>query len=170
MAFLHSTEFNNMEDLFWHEIDDLYDAEKRLVDALPKMADAAHAPELKTAFREHLGQTKQQLQRLEQIYNSLGKEKRGNTCEAMKGLISEGEEIVKAKGDAEVKDAALVGAAQRVEHYEIAGYGTARSFAQHLGHSEAATLLETTLAEEKETDQTLTRLAEESLNAKATNA
>ena len=164
---LFSTELNSMEDLLLLELSDLYDAEIRLCDALPNMAEAASSPALQQAFNDHLVQTQRQASRLEQIFVSLGKSASRETCDAMKGLISEGDEIVDATGNPDVKDAALIGAAQRVEHYEIAGYGTARTFAQHLGHMEVARLLETTLEEEKETDQKLTQLAEQSINVKA---
>jgi ferritin-like metal-binding protein YciE len=170
MGLFSSTKLNSMEDLFMLELSDLYDAEKRLCDALPDMADAATSPSLKQAFKDHFVQTQRQASRLEQIFVSLGKSVSRQTCDAMKGLISEGEEIIEATGNDDVRDAALIGAAQRVEHYEIAGYGTARSFAQHLGHMEVAKLLDTTLNEEKETDQKLTQLAEQNINVKAEQA
>ena len=124
---LFSAEFNSLEELFVEQLEDLYDAEKRLTEALPKMADAATAKELKQAFQNHLRETQQQVTRLETIFRQLGKEPEGKTCEAMKGLVSEGDEMIKAKGDPSVKDAALIAAAQRVEHYEMASYGTART-------------------------------------------
>jgi ferritin-like metal-binding protein YciE len=167
MGLFFNTELNSMEDLFMLELGDLYDAETRLVDAIPQMADAASSPALKQAFRDHLTQTQRHVSRLEQAFVNLGKSANRQTCDAMKGLISEGEEIIDATGSADVKDAALISAAQRVEHYEIAGYGTARTFAQHLGHSDIARLLEMTLSEEKETDKKLTELAEQSINLKA---
>jgi ferritin-like metal-binding protein YciE len=155
-----SHEFNSLDDLFLEQLQDLYDAEKRLTSALPKMADAAHSPQLKDAFRLHLRQTEGQVSRLEQIFGELGQRPHRETCEAMKGLIREGEEMVQAKGDASVKDAALIAAAQRVEHYEIAGYGCARTYARLLGHTDAAKLLQETLDEEGATDKKLTALAE----------
>jgi ferritin-like metal-binding protein YciE len=164
MGLFSTNEFHNLEDLFCHEIEDLYDAEKRLIDALPKMADAARSPQLKNAFREHLAQTRQHVQRLEAVFKQLGKKPERETCAAMKGLISEGEDMINAKGDDAVRDAALIAAAQRVEHYEIAGYGTARSFAEQLGRSDAARLLQETLEEEKETDSKLTQIAEQNIN------
>ena len=167
MNLFFNKEINSLEELFLMEIGDLYDAEKRLVDALPKMAEAAGSPTLKQAFTDHLMQTKRQVSRLEQIFTQLDQPINRETCEAMKGLIKEGAEIIDASGDPDVKDAALIGAAQRVEHYEIAGYGTARTFAQHLGRSEAARLLQTTLEEEEATDKKLTELAEQSINIKA---
>jgi ferritin-like metal-binding protein YciE len=145
----------------------LYDAEQRLTKALPKMADAAHSPALKAAFQEHFRQTEGQVSRLEQVFRSLGKSARSKTCEAMKGLIEGGEEAISAKGDPDVKDAALIAAAQRVEHYEIAGYGTVRTFAQRLGRLDAAGLLQQTLDEEAATDKKLTALAEQSINPRA---
>jgi ferritin-like metal-binding protein YciE len=167
MNLFFNKELNSLEDLFLLELGDLYDAEKRLVDALPKMADAAHSMDLKEAFTQHLRQTKRQMSRLEQCFVQLGRSVNRETCDAMKGLIAEGDEIVDATGDPNVKDAALISAAQRVEHYEIAGYGTARTFAEHLGHSDAARLLQMTLDEEVDTDRKLTQLAEQSINVKA---
>ena len=164
---LFSMEFNSLEDLFVEQLEDLYDAEKRLTEALPKMADAAKAADLKRAFQSHLRETEQQVTRLETIFQQLGKEPEGKTCEAMKGLISEGSEMIKAKGDPSVKDAALIAAAQRVEHYEMASYGTARTFAQQLGHAEAARLLQTTLMEEGNADKKLTEIAEKNVNLEA---
>jgi ferritin-like metal-binding protein YciE len=160
-------EFNSLEELFCHELGDLYDAESRLVSALPKMADAACASELKKAFQSHLRETENHVARLENIFELLGKKPERETCDAMKGLIKEGESMIKAKGDDCVKDAALIAAAQRVEHYEMAGYGTARAFAEQLGHSQIARLLETTLEEEKAADQKLTQIAEAGVNTQA---
>jgi len=159
-----------MEDLFCCQLEDLYDAETRLTEALPAMADAAASPELQTAFREHLRQTETHVSRLEQIFRLMNKEPERETCQAMKGLISEGEAMVKAEGSCDVKDAALIAAAQRVEHYEIAGYGTARTFAQRLGMPEAARLLQETLDEESETDKRLTQIAVQGVNVRATAA
>jgi ferritin-like metal-binding protein YciE len=162
-----NVQLNSLDDLLLLELDDLYDAEKRLCDALPKMADAASSPALKQAFQQHFQQTQRQVSRLEQIFVDLGKPASRETCDAMKGLIKEGSEIIDAAGSPAVKDAALISAAQRVEHYEMAGYGSARTFAQHLGHSNVVRLLQMTLDEEKETDIRLTQLAEESINVKA---
>jgi ferritin-like metal-binding protein YciE len=158
---------NSLEDLLLVELNDLYDAESRLCEALPEMAEAASSPALKAAFTEHLRQTERQKSRLEQIFVDLGKPTENVTCEAMKGLIEEGSEIIDAEGSDDVRDAALIGAAQRVEHYEIAGYGTARTFANHLGHTNVARLLQMTLEEESETDKKLTQLAEQSINIHA---
>lgn len=170
MALFSSTRFDNLNDLFLDQIQDLYDAEKRLTEALPKMADAAEAPDLRKAFEFHVGQTERHVDRLERIFGMIGKDAKAKTCDAMKGLISEGEEVAGAEGDAHVKDAAIIAAAQRVEHYEMAAYGAARNFARQLGLEDAAQLLQKTLDEEGETDKTLTRLAESQVNVKAANA
>jgi len=158
---------NSFDDLFLEQLEDLYDAEQRLVTALPKMASAAHSSSLKSAFQDHLRETQQQVSRLEQIFSLLGKSARSKTCEAMKGLVAEGSEVISASGDPDVKDAALIAAAQRVEHYEIAGYGTLRTFAQRLGRHDIAQLLQQTLDEEAAADKKLTALAERSINPKA---
>jgi ferritin-like metal-binding protein YciE len=167
MKLFTSTEFNSFQDLFVDQLEDLYDAEQRLTQALPKMADAANSNQLKQAFRQHLTETQGHVSRLETIFRQLGIDPKRETCQAMKGLIAEGEEIVDAKGDPAVKDAALIAAAQRVEHYEISGYGTARSFALRLGRSDAANLLQQTLEEEKAADQKLNQIAESSVNVQA---
>jgi ferritin-like metal-binding protein YciE len=167
MGMFFNVELNSFEDLLVMELDDLYDAEKRIVDALPQMADAAHSPSLKQAFQQHLEQTKRQVSRLEQIFVELGRPSGRETCEAMKGLIKEGSDVIDATGSPDVKDAALICAAQKVEHYEIAGYGSARTFAEHLGHPNIVRLLQMTLDEEKETDKRLTELAEQGINVKA---
>jgi len=165
--FSSSLALNSFDDLFEEQLQDLYDAEQRLVKALPKMANAAHNSSLKSAFQEHLRQTEGQVTRLERCFQLLGKSAKSKTCEAMKGLVTEGDEVVSATGNPDVKDAALIAAAQRVEHYEIAGYGTARTFAQRLGRSDVADLLQQTLNEEEATDEKLTRLAEQDVNQKA---
>lgn len=167
MGLFSSTEFNSLEDLFVEQLEDLYDAEQRLTKALPKMADAARSPELRTVFQSHLRETEGQIARLEQIFQQLGREPESEACEAMKGLLKESDEMIGAKGDANVRDAALIASAQRVEHYEMAGYGTARTFAQQLGHAEVARLLQQSLDEESAADRKLTRLAEESINWRA---
>jgi ferritin-like metal-binding protein YciE len=153
-------ELNSLDDLFVEQLNDLYSAENQLVEALPKMAKAASNKELKDGFQEHLKQTKEHVSRLEQIFDELGQKPGGVTCEAMEGLIKEGEEYVEEDMDENVRDAALIAAAQRVEHYEIAGYGTVRTYAKHLGNKKAAKLLQQTLDEEGETDKKLTKLAE----------
>lgn len=164
---LFGTKFDSFEDLFVEQLEDLYDAENRLTAALPKMADAATSTELKEAFSSHLRETEMQVQRLEQIFQQIGKDPERKTCQAMKGLIAEGEEMIKANADPEIKDAALIAAAQRVEHYEMAGYGAARQFAERLGNSEAARLLQTTLNEEANADKKLTMIAESGVNQAA---
>ncbi len=158
---------NTIEDLLHHELKDLYSAENQLVKALPKMAKAASNPELKAGFAEHLEQTKGHVARLDQIGKALGKQLTGHKCKAMEGLIEEGAELISEDADERVKDAGLIGAAQRVEHYEIAGYGTARTIAEQLGLSDVAQLLEQTLAEEKATDEKLTILAGSTVNPEA---
>lgn len=158
---------NSMEDLFINQIEDLYDAEKRITKALPKMIDAASSSNLKEAFQHHLTETEGHVTRLERIFSGLNRTPERETCEAMKGLLSEGEEMIKADGAPDVKDAALIAAAQRVEHYEMSGYGTARTFAQRLGYTDAASLLQSTLREEMAADKKLTEVAESSVNVRA---
>ena len=164
---LTSLKFNNLEDLLIAQLEDVYDAEKRLVSALPKMAEAAHDQELKSAFNQHLRETENHVNRLEQVFQELGREANRETCAAMKGLISEGEEMIDAKGDPDVKDAALIAAAQRVEHYEMAAYGCIRTFARRLGHERIASLLQQTLEEEGNADKKLTNIAERDVNLRA---
>jgi ferritin-like metal-binding protein YciE len=156
-----------MENLLLHEIKDLYNAEKQLTKALPKMAKAASSDELRTLFEEHLEETKQHVERLEQVFEKLGKPARGMKCKGMEGLIEEGEELIQEEGDDAVKDAALIGAAQRVEHYEMAGYGCARTYAELIGMSDVAHLLQSTLDEEKAADEKLNKLAMSQVNAQA---
>lgn len=170
MALFTSTEFNSFQDLFREQIEDLYDAEHRLTDALPKMADASNSTQLKQAFRNHLTETQGHVSRLEQIFREINVEPKRQTCQAMKGLISEGEDMIKASGDPDIKDAALIAAAQRVEHYEISGYGSARAFARRLGLTQAASLLQQTLQEEKAADEKLNTIAESSVNPQAAGA
>jgi len=156
-----------MEELFIEELRDLYDAEKQLTKALPKMAKAASSEELRTAFEEHLEQTEGQVGRLEEIFKALGEKATGKTCAAMAGLIKEGNEIAQEIEESAVRDAGLIAAAQKVEHYEISGYGSARPHAELLGNDEAVSLLEETLEEEKSTDERLTELAESIINEEA---
>jgi ferritin-like metal-binding protein YciE len=170
MGLFTNTHFDSFEELLVEQLQDLYDAEQRLVDALPKMADAAHNQSLKAAFQQHLRETENQVHRLERVFQSLGRDAERKTCDAMKGLISEGSEMISAEGDPDIKDAALIAAAQRVEHYEIAAYGTARTFAQRLGKNQAAQLLRDTLDEEAATDRKLTQLAESTINVQAAMA
>jgi len=166
MALIKPT-FNSLEDLFWDQIKDIYDAEQRLTDALPKMADAANDPALKTAFRDHLEETRQHVERLEQIFRTAGKDADRETCEGIKGLLKEGEDMIGAKGDEDTCDAALIAAAQRVEHYEMAVYGTIRTFAERLGRNEFVDLLQRTLDEEGAADKKLTKIAESKVNPQA---
>ena len=156
-----------MEDLFMEQVQDLYDAEKRLVKALPKMAEASTSQSLRQAFESHLLETEGHVSRLESVFRTLGLEPKSHTCDAMKGLISEGEDMVSDIDESPLRDAGLIAAANRVEHYEIAAYGSARTFADVLGLSEAAILLEQTLQEEKKADQKLTQLAENMVNDEA---
>jgi ferritin-like metal-binding protein YciE len=156
-----------MEDLFLEQVEDLYDAERRLVKALPKMAEAATSQTLRQAFESHLLETEGHVSRLETVFRTLGQDPEAHTCDAMKGLISEGEDIISDIDQSSLRDAGLIAAANRVEHYEIAAYGSARTFAQTLGMTEAASLLEQTLQEEKKADQKLTQLAENMINDEA---
>ncbi|MGE3317648.1 MAG: ferritin-like domain-containing protein [Planctomycetaceae bacterium] len=158
---------NSMEDLLLHEIKDLYNAEKQLMKALPRMAKAAASSELAELIEAHLEETEKQAERLEDILQQLGKAARGTTCKAMEGLVKEGAELIEEEGDPAVKDAALIAAAQRVEHYEIAGYGAARTFAQQLGLNDIAELLQQSLDEEHAADQKLNELAMSHINPKA---
>jgi ferritin-like metal-binding protein YciE len=148
-----------LKELYIDELKDLYSAENQLVKALPKMAKAASSDELRQGFEQHLEQTKGHVQRLEKIFQALGESPKGKTCKGMQGLIEEGSEATEENYEDSVMDAALIGAAQRVEHYEIAGYGTVRSMAETLGEDNHVSLLEETLEEEKETDEKLTELA-----------
>lgn len=157
----------NLEDLLVAQLKDLLSAEEQLIKALPKMVEAAHAPALKQAISNHLQETKNQKTRLEQALRELSQEPESETCDAMKGLIAEGKQMIDAEGDPDVKDSGLIAAAQRVEHYEIAGYGCARSFALRLGHSNVAHLLDETLNEERHADQLLTQVADSVIGAHA---
>ena len=159
-----------MEDLFLAEIKDLYDAEKRLVKALPTMAEAATSPELRHAIQSHLNETEGHVTRLETIFSELGEAPKGTTCDAMKGLIKEGDNMIGETEPSALRDAGLIAAANRVEHYEIAAYGSAKTFAEQLGHDNAAILLEQTLQEEKMADQKLTNIAKGMVNSQAMHA
>jgi len=156
-----------LDELIKDELKDIYSAETQLIKALPKMAKGAESQDLRAAFEKHLEQTKVHAQRIEEICNDLKVNPRGKNCAGMEGLIKEGEEVLQSDMDAEPKQAALIGAAQRVEHYEIAAYGTARAHARQLGYLKAFDLLTQTLDEEKETDKKLTQLAENRVNVKA---
>ena len=160
-------ELQNLNDLLLDHLKDIYDAEHQITKALPKMAKAASSPQLKTAFEKHLSETENQIRRLEQVFETMGKKATRKTCKGMKGLIEEGEEILKEDAADDVRDAGLIAAAQKVEHYEIASYGTVRAYAEMLGMDEAADLLQKTLDEEGNTDKKLTQLAESRVNVKA---
>ena len=158
---------DSLQKLYIEELRDLYSAEKQLLKALPKMAKAASAPELRDAFQNHLEETKNQVTRLETIFEALGKPARGKTCKAMEGLVEEGAELMKEDAEPAILDAGLIAAAQRVEHYEMAGYGTVRTYARLLNETEAERLLQETLDEEGQTDKILTELAETLINREA---
>jgi len=157
----------SMQDLFADQLRDTYSAETQLVKALPKMAKAATNPQLKAAFEQHLTETEGQVKRLEQIGKELNIKLTSNTCEAMQGLVEEGEEVISMGYDSDALDAGLIASAQKVEHYEIASYGCLCTFAKRLGHASAQQLLHATLEEEKRTDEKLTALAESWVNQKA---
>ena len=157
----------NFKKLYVDELKDLFSAENKLLKALPKMAKAASADELRTGFEEHLEQTKVHVQRLEEIFQSLDESPKGKKCVGMEGLIEEGSDLIKDRPDPDVLDAGLISAAQHVEHYEMAGYGTVRTYARQLGYESQAELLQQTLNEEGETDHLLTALAESGINIEA---
>jgi ferritin-like metal-binding protein YciE len=158
-----------MKDLLLHELSDLYSAEEQIVDALPKMIEAVSNRKLATALNDHLKTTKAQLKRLDQVFKALGEKPSGEVCTGMKGLLTEGNKLLskRAKIDPPLLDAAIIAAAQRVEHYEIAGYGCARTYCQLLNEADCVNLLQTTLDEEGEADKLLTQLALEEINLKA---
>jgi len=157
----------SLEELLQEELKDMYDAEKQLTKALPKLAKKATTPDLQDAFEEHLRQTQQHMERLEQVFDQLGMPVKGKTCKGMKNLIAEGNDMIADADDDATRDAIMIAAAQKVEHYEIAAYGTMRTWANVLGHREIASMLEDTLEEEKETDQKLTGIAEGFVNQAA---
>lgn len=156
---LFTMKLENLKQLFLQELRDLYDAEDQITEALPKMIEAAHYPQLKNALQDHLNVTRKQIERLDQIFDILGEDASGQTCKGMKGVIKEGDEIISQGGDNATVDAGIISAAQRVEHYEMAGYGTVRTYAELLGQQQIAQLLQQTLDEEKEADETLTEIA-----------
>jgi ferritin-like metal-binding protein YciE len=160
---------NQLKEIYVEELKDLYSAENQLVKALPKMAKAATSEDLRAGFEEHLEQTKGHVQRLEDIFKTLGESPKGKTCKGMQGLVTEGSEMIEEEDEGEGLDVGLISAAQRVEHYEIAGYGCVAAYADLLGEEEAASLLRMTLEEEKETDKKLTELARE-INVEAAGA
>jgi ferritin-like metal-binding protein YciE len=157
----------SLQDLYLEQLKDLHSAERQIIEALPKMIEQATHPELRRGFEMHLEQTKEQLRRLEQIGQRAGEKLTGHKCKGMEGLLEEGEELMEKRADSDVLDAALIAAAQRVEHYEMAGYGCARTYARLLGLEDDAKLLQTTLDEEGETDHKLTDLAERAINEQA---
>ena len=158
---------DTLKTLYIDELRDIYNAENQLLKALPKMAKAASSEELKDAFEKHLEQTKTHVERLEEVFEDIGEKPKGKTCKAMKGLIEEGSEILQEDGEESVIDAGIIVAAQKVEHYEIAGYGSVRTFAQLLGKDQSAELLQTTLDEETEANELLNNLAEDIVNPEA---
>jgi len=160
---------NSLQELYVEQLRDLYNAESQLVKALPKMAKAAQSEALRQGFEHHLEQTNGHVDRLEQIFSAMGESPKGRKCAGMEGLVKEGEEVIKEQSSSDALDAGLIASAQRVEHYEIAAYGTVRSFAKFLGEREAVDLLQQTLDEEKETDEKLTELSKE-VNARAMDA
>ena len=160
-------EEKNLDDLFLDTLKDIYYAEKQIVKALPKMAKAAASPALKAGFEKHLAESEGHVERLEQVFEMIGKPARGKTCDAILGILEEGKSIMDEFKGTIALDAGLISAAQAVEHYEIARYGTLRTWAEQLGHRDAARLLQQTLDEEEKTDKTLTQLAEGEANRKA---
>ncbi len=156
-----------LHDLYVNELKDLYNAEHQLLKALPKMAIAASTPQLAQAFTDHLSETKTQIDRLDHIFKDLDTNPAGKTCKAMEGLLEEGKEIMAADANPSILDAALITVAQRIEHYEMAGYGCVRTFARLLGYEQAANMLQVTLDEEGAADQKLSRLAETIINVEA---
>ncbi len=156
-----------LDDLFYDTLKDIYYAEKKILKTLPKMARAASSPELKTAFEKHKDQTEEHVGRLQQVFEILGKRAQGKTCDAIEGIIAEGEEIIDEFKGTQALDAGLISSAQAVEHYEITRYGTLKRWATELGHKDIAKLLDATLQEEGQTDKDLTKLAETKINLKA---
>lgn len=157
----------SLQDLMLETLKDMYHAEKQILRSLPKMAKAAHSDELRQALEHHREETEHQIERLEKVFEMMNKPARGKTCEAVQGLIEEGKEIMEEFGDSEALDAGLVAAGQSIEHYEIARYGTLRTWARQLGMNDAAELFEATLAEEKKADELLTKMAEKNANRRA---
>jgi ferritin-like metal-binding protein YciE len=162
-----SLKLNSVRDLLVVELRDLYSVENQLVEALPKMAEAANASQLKSAFETYLNQTREHVNRLDRVFQQLGEKPQGETCEAMKGLIVEGQHFVKAQGDKAVIDAGLIGATQRICHYQMAGYGTGRTLARLVGENQIAQILQQTLDEEGEADKKLTEITESRVNQQA---
>src|SRR5215207_10215596 len=167
MKWEYRMKITTLEELLEDELKDIYSAETQLLKALPKMAESAESKDLRAAFEKHLGQTQTHVQRIEEICSDLKIQPQGKSCAGMEGLIKEGEEVLESDMESEPKQAALIGAAQRAEHYEIAAYGTARAHAKQLGYVKAFEVLTQTLNEEKDADQKLTHLAENRANVKA---
>jgi ferritin-like metal-binding protein YciE len=163
-------QLQTMKDLYLSELRDLYDAEKQIIAGLPKMAQAASSPDLRNAFNEHLQQTQVHVERLDRIFSQMGADPSGRRCTGVAGVFAEGDELMKSKGQPDVCDAGLIAEAQKVEHYEIAGYGTVCAWAKLLGETEAYQILEQTLQEEGQTDKKLTALAERTINKEAVQA
>jgi ferritin-like metal-binding protein YciE len=163
---LFSMKLDSLNRLFVEQLRDLYDGEQQITKALPKLIEKSRHEELKDALQEHLDVTREQIRRLDEIFRMLGEDASGETCKGMKGVIAEGDDVVGDAKDDNVRDAVIIASAQRVEHYEIAGYGTVRTYARLLGRQDIANLLEQTLEEEKEADQTLNEIAE-SVNVEA---
>jgi ferritin-like metal-binding protein YciE len=157
----------SLEELYITELKDVYSAEKQILKALPRLVKAAASPELKNALEKHKGQTEEHVERLERIFDDLGRNHQGKKCKGMAGLLEEGQELLEMEAPPEVLDAALISAGQRVEHYEIAAYGCLRTYARLLGQERASRMLEDTLEEEKQADETLSRIAESSINLRA---
>ena len=160
-------QIDNLQELLVDELRDIYNAEGQLLKALPKMAKKATNPKLRKAFETHKAETEGQIERLKKVFDLLGEKAKGKTCAAMEGIVEEGKDVMSEDMDEDAMDAALISAAQKVEHYEIASYGTVRTYAQLLGNKEAARLLQQTLDEEGKTDKLLTKLAESSINVEA---
>jgi len=161
---------DSLEKLFLEELKDMYNAEKQILRALPRMAKAAESPELEQAFTKHLKETEGQVQRIERIFKDLGQPSRGKACKGMEGILEEGKEVLEKDGEPAVIDAALIASAQRVEHYEIAAYGCLRTYAELLGYSQAQRLLQETLQEEEAADKKLTQIGESGINQAAATA
>jgi ferritin-like metal-binding protein YciE len=159
--------YESLKDLYLDELRDIYDAENLIIKALPKMADSASSSELRNAFLHHLEQTKGHVTRLEQIFEGMGEKAKAKKCNGVRGIIDEGEDLMSEKAEPSVRDAGLIAGAQRVEHYEMAVYGSLRAWAERIGNSRDVTLLEQTLGEEKEADHKLTQIAEQAVNRQA---
>jgi ferritin-like metal-binding protein YciE len=167
VTILSCIELKTLQDLYYHELKDLYSAEKQIIVAFPKMVKAAQHEKLAAGFKEHLEQTKEHAARLEKLLTNHHQTTRGAKCKGMEGVLAEGAEMMEEEADPEVKGAGLIAAAQRVEHYEMAGYGTTRAYAELPGDQEGAQLLQTTLEEERQTDQKLSQVAKSAINVAA---